>query len=115
MNIKLLIPFFIVSILLVSCDGNDSSENVFIDTPVDQRPVVTNPITSADITDLKAIYTGLTTEQAVSVASEQEHIFRIVSINGTGLIVTADFINGRINASIENNEVASISVEILND
>ena len=114
MNIKLYIPFLIASVFLVSCDGNDSGEDIFIGTPIAQRPVVTNPITSADISDLNTLYIGLTTEQAISVAAKQEHIFRIVSIDGTGLPVTADFRNGRINASIENNRVVSIGVEIIN-
>lgn len=112
MNIKFLILVLTMSVFQLSCDSDSSSDVIITDPPIGERPVVLKPITADDVPDLKLLYVGLTTEQAEAVAEDQEHLFRVVSIDGKGLAVTADFANGRINARVERGRVVSIDVEL---
>ncbi len=114
MNIKFIFSALLACILLSSCDSSDSNQAIITNPPIEQRPVVLLPITSADIPNLNLLYVGLSADEAVSVASQQKHIYRVVSIDGKGLAVTEDYVNGRVNATIVKNRVVSISVEILN-
>jgi len=108
-----------IPLLINSCDSDDggasdgsSAGGGLVDAPNDQDPVVTLPITAADVPNLKLLYLGKTREQAFAISAAQKHDLRIVSIDGEGLPVTEDFVIGRINVSLENNIITSIDVEI---
>ena len=56
-------------------------------------------------------YVGLTLDQARGLASERQHPFRVVKLDGVDLQVTYDFIPGRINAEVVAGVVVAFAVE----
>ena len=56
-------------------------------------------------------YVGLTLDQARGLASERQHPFRVVKLDGVDLQVTYDFIPGRINAEVVTGVVVAFAVE----
>ena len=56
-------------------------------------------------------YVGLTVSEAQALATKNNTPFRIVAQDGESFAVTMDFIEGRINATVENNLVVDYNVE----
>lgn len=56
-------------------------------------------------------YIGLTVEEAEKVAKENGASFRIIRKDGEDYIVTADYVPGRVNATVESGKVVEYEVE----
>ena len=56
-------------------------------------------------------YGGLTVEQAQNLATERGVLFRVVEQDGEPLMVTMDYVTGRVNAEIENDIVVGYTIE----
>lgn len=64
-----------------------------------------------ELEETKVDYTGLTVEEAVAQAEENDIPFRIVMEDGEALPATLDYRIGRINATVEDGIVVSYDVE----
>lgn len=58
-------------------------------------------------------YAGLTEQEALDIADKEGRAARVVERNGEALPVTMDFVEGRLNFSIEDGKVSKVHVEML--
>jgi len=93
-SISLLMSFF-----LVSCISTPAF------SPLSDSPTVT-PHTKDN-----SIYIGLSEEEAIQKAKLRKERFRIVERDGKPMIITKDYIVGRINATSESGVIKSVRVE----
>ncbi len=102
MNSIIRIAFvFAFAVIMVACGKSGPAENVEIS--VDQDSVVVNYD--------KQDYVGMSVPTAQEKAKAEGVRFRIVEINGEPQAVTADFVEGRINAKVDGGVVSSYQVE----
>jgi hypothetical protein len=77
---------------------------------LDEDVVETEPVVESS-SDIRALYIGLSVEDAMAQAEANDTLFRVVQEDGEPLAVTMDYRPGRLNATVEDGIVVSVEVE----